>query len=270
MQHRPYISTATLTNTSKEKIEQVLKLYSEGLSQTKIETTLKMTRKTIRTILKNNGVDRTKSQQWRIRYQNKLDDTVFDTLNEESAYWIGFLYADGAICKSSNSIELSLSIVDKKHLEKFKKFLNSSNNIETYKSKGFNISSEMCRIRINSDKIKQKLSYYGFHNDKTITATPHKDLLYNKHFWRGVIDGDGCIHFKNNKLAIHLCGTENTIKGFIDFVKTLTNTKCNPRETKNKELYQVSFDANKAKIIIDELYKNSLIYLDRKYKLTDN
>ena len=65
--HRPYQPTANLSKISEEQKEKVKNLYLEGLSQSQIEKDLKMTRKTIRTILKQTGIDRTKSEQWRKR-----------------------------------------------------------------------------------------------------------------------------------------------------------------------------------------------------------
>ena len=48
---------------------------------------------------------------------------IIDT--EEKAYWLGFLFADGAVTqyKHSYDIELSLQIGDKEHVEKFAKYL---------------------------------------------------------------------------------------------------------------------------------------------------
>jgi hypothetical protein len=265
--YRPYVAEADLSKTSEEKIQEVIKLYQEGWSQTKIETTLKMTRKTIKTILKQKGIDRSKSQQFRISRNNYLRDDCFDELNEESSYWIGFLYADGGLCNSSNSVELSLAIVDIGHIVKFKRFLNCTNKLEVFTSSGFG-KGEMCRIRINSDKIKQRLQSLGFTNDKSHDAVPPEELKYNKHFWRGVIDGDGCISVKDKNLTISLCGTKETIEGFIEFVKTITPTEAKARKTnpRTPTLFQTMFDRNKAKLIIENLYKGSNIYLDRKYQ----
>ena len=57
-------------------------LYSEGKPQLYIEQTLKLTRKTIRGILKANPEVKykTKSEQWLMRYGSTLDETCFDEL----------------------------------------------------------------------------------------------------------------------------------------------------------------------------------------------
>lgn len=51
---------------------------------------------------------------------------------EEKAYWLGFLYADGAVSKNTNTIELSLKSSDISHLEKYKSSLSFETNKHIY------------------------------------------------------------------------------------------------------------------------------------------
>jgi len=51
----------------------------------------------------------------------KFNENYFDVIdNPDKAYWLGFLYADGAISSNNNTVELSLKSSDIKHLEKFR------------------------------------------------------------------------------------------------------------------------------------------------------
>ena len=126
--HRPYKAVANLSNTTEEQKQNVIELYTSGLSQTQIEKDLKMTRKTIRTILKEVDQDRTKSQQWRLRYGSTLNENAFETLTPESEYWIGFLYADGHILGHRGyAVEVGVHTHDKEHLDKFKHIITSDN-----------------------------------------------------------------------------------------------------------------------------------------------
>src|ERR1700676_2904171 len=59
-------------------------------------------------------------------------DIFKQPLNEESAYWIGFLMADGCIKntrKGYRVINLELTETDLNHIEKFKIFVKSNNKI---------------------------------------------------------------------------------------------------------------------------------------------
>jgi len=258
--------------TPKWKKEKVLELYKEGKAQIFIERELNMTRKTIRTVLNEAGIMRTKSQQFRVSRGNTLDDTVFDSINEFSAYWIGFLLADGSLTKETNSIQLKLSVVDIKHLEKIKQFFNCTNKITKHIMEGGTIGTrkikdrEMGYIAVHSDKLVERLKYFGFDSYKSQSAHIHPELQNNKDFWRGLIDGDGCISLKKGKPTIHLCGTLNVIEGFIKFVQdNITPTNCKARKTKD-DVYQVVFEYKKGREVINYLYNNSNIYLDRKFE----
>ena len=63
------------------------------------------------------------SKSFNIHYFDSID-------TEEKAYWLGFLFADGAVTQYNHSydIELSLKIDDKEHVEKFAKTLNYENS----------------------------------------------------------------------------------------------------------------------------------------------
>ena len=253
----------------KDKLDQVIKYYNEGKSQIWMEQNLKMTRKTIRELLKERGVYyRTKSEQWRIRYGNALDETVFDDINEESAYWLGMLYTDGHISSGEKgyNIEFGLHSQDREHLDKYLKFLKSSNSIKEDKR------SNYLRIKIGSEKLHKKLQEYGMSNKKSWDAVPPLILQNNRDFWRGCIDGDGGIYtpyekVKGKTIQIMLCGTIDTIVGFISYCENnceLWNCK-QPTRMKGKCLYQVSYYGEEVKMIGTLLYKDAKVYLDRKY-----
>lgn len=260
--YRPYQPTANLSKISEEQKEKVKNLYLEGLSQSQIEKDLKMTRKTIRTILKQTGIDRTKSEQWRKRWGSSLNECVFDELTPESLYWIGFLYADGHIRKdrAEYSIEVEIELKDRDHLVKFANFLGCNKEPKQY-------SDNSCTLKVYSKKMNQRLKQLGLDHNKSYTAKPHELLKDSRDFWRGVVDGDGCLSYANDYPFLHLCGTKDTGKEFVEFLRRKgLNTKAEPRQTKGKALYQFSLMAFKAKTATDILYKNALVYLDRKYQ----
>lgn len=54
----------------------------------------------------------------------------FETIdNEEKAYWLGFLYADGSVGSNESKIELGLAEKDLHQIEKFRYFIGLSNKI---------------------------------------------------------------------------------------------------------------------------------------------
>lgn len=260
---------ATLKRTTEETKQKVLALYLEGKSQLQIEKTLKMTRKTIRTILKENDIHyKTKSEQWRIRYGNTLKEDVFETITPESAYWLGMLYTDGHIGSGNRgyNIEFGLHIQDQEHLKKYLKFLNSSNKIIEDSRGGYS------RVRIGSEKLHRSLQNLGLNNRKSWDAIPHDSVKNSKDFWRGCVDGDGGIYkpyYKGGSKQLSLCGTKETIEGFIVFCKenvTIYNNKL-PTRHGGQCLYEVSYYGKEAEAIATLLYKDSTTHLDRKYQI---
>lgn len=261
--YRPYQPVANLSKISEEQKEKVKELYLQGSSQSLIEKTLKMTRKTIRTILKEAGIDRTKSEQWRKRWGSSLNEDAFDVLTPEACYWIGFLYADGHVRKEGfeSSIEVEIELKDKEHLIKLARFVGSNKEPKQY-------SDNSCTIRFYSKKMQGRLRELGLAHNKSYTAKPHDLLKHSRDFWRGVVDGDGSLSNQLNCALLHLCGTEETITGFIDYLNTNgLDTKAVARFCKGSScLHQVNFACNKGIYTANLLYKNASVYLDRKYK----
>lgn len=267
------------------KYDEALRLYQEGKSTRFIAEKLKIGRNQFRAFLKEKGIDiRSSKEGLLLKHSNlseeeklnisnahkryDIDDNSFeDHTSEEAAYWIGFMYADGTIRKSETTFSLSLKESDKSHLEKFCNFLKTPLSRLKYVK-----SNNSYQLTIGNRVIVKKLEYLGVINNKTYFLKPHKDLIDNKHFWRGVIDGDGCLGLNNVKNSIRvnldICGTFETCECFKDFLEKETQ-----RDLSNIKINQVSktfytFRISSLYSVIDIsnfLYKDSVIYLDRKY-----
>ena len=61
----------------------------------------------------------------------ELDENVFNEVNNESAYWIGYLYGDGN-CTSENKIRIACAQKDKDILIMFRSFIKCISKILTY------------------------------------------------------------------------------------------------------------------------------------------
>ena len=200
---------------------------------------------------------------------------IFDNIDsEEKAYWLGFLYADGAISssplregKKNYNIELSLKIDDKSHLEKFYKFSKATTN--------FIEDDYRCRVTLNDKHLWEKLVEYGCTPNKSLTLEfPNENIFKNKslirHFIRGYFDGDGCISYVNKehtKINIQVLGTEKFLKKLLFYCPNEINT-LTLRHNHNNDKEQTMFfntSLKKAVIFLNYIYDNSSIYLERKY-----
>lgn len=250
-----------------KQLKQVIDLYNQGKSQNYIETHLKLTRKTIRELLKEAGVDyRDKSQQQHINRKTVINHNAFDELTPEALYWIGMLFTDGHIeQKREASIDLTLHNEDIEHLYKFKEFLGTTREVK--KDKG-----DCSRLRVNSKQLRDRLVELGFTHNKSTSILPHELLKHSRDFWRGCIDGDGGVYWrKDNTGHVTLCGTLETIFEFGIFCTSHIGIKEKfPTRAKGKNLYQISYYGKDARKIAAYLYKDSTIYLQRKYDTYQN
>lgn len=198
---------------------------------------------------------------------SKQNDDVFENLDEYSTYWIGYILADGCITfKYSRWYELSLCSTDREQIYKFKSFLNTHKRVFEFGNKSSKSNNPNYNIFIRSPKIISKLFELGITQRKSLTATIHESLKNNRHFWRGVTDGDGCICPTSGKYPVYnLVGSKDTLDKFHEFASSITTYRARPRQT--GKVWQININGNPALDIMQEIYRNSNISLDRKLKL---
>lgn len=201
----------------------------------------------------------------------------------DKAYWLGFLYADGCICRvfkndilKSMTLEISLCYEDRNHLQKFLDCLESNIQIRDKISKIGDKEYKSCRVTISCTKMCYDLINLGCTPQKTYTLKfPTEDIVPNEYmrdFLRGYFDGDGCISITdmNNKkhIVLVLTGMSDMLNSVSDFLLSKNIIRKYPTFQKDKRskassLFFHGKDTNKE--ILDYLYKDSNIYLDRKY-----
>ena len=192
----------------------------------------------------------------------------------EESYWFGFLVGDGAIYENRYRLKLALQKGDKKHLEKFAKFL-------SYSTDRIHLYGSMCQFQIDNKQLLTNLYKLGLCQNK-IHKT-HKRLIpkrYKKDFARGLFDADGTIHLivpKNRKTKsaeFHIAGTKSLLEGIREvLVKNIKSIDEN-RGCIFTSPGQPSRLQYKGRWIIDKighyLFDKAEIYLERKYKIFQN
>lgn len=230
-----------------------------------------------RSIITNNGLAIRGNNYNSKIYKN--DSFIFDEIDtEEKAYWLGFLYADGCICKNLSNLKMSLalSIKDIEHLEKFRNFLKTDAPIQSYNG---NHNNTYCRLSLTDRHLCEQLIEKGIYERKTeiITFPTFLDESLIRHFIRGYVDGDGCItyHIHNQNqnrfvFSIKICSTKEMLCSIHQYLP-LKNKKEYPtlekRHNNDVNNYSVSYGGNLQVLnILNYLYENSNIYLQRKYE----
>lgn len=191
---------------------------------------------------------------------------IFENIdNEEKAYWLGFLYADGSVGSTDYRVELGLAEKDLEHIKKFKNFIGLDNKI-SYRPK-----SKSYRYSFKDKIFKEILIKQGcFPKKSLILKFPTEEQVPKKlirHFLRGYFDGDG--HFTNTEKCF-----EAGYIGTLDFITKSLEVlpKDLNKNSKIKDVHRAdgaktySFYSYKdVKKFLDFLYQDATIYLDRKY-----
>ena len=220
-----------------------------------------------------NAYAKVDGKQRHVRQSNNIyNEDCFEIIDsEEKAYWLGFLLADGYIDINEYKVSLEIGNVDIDHLKKLKMFYDCDYNIRTRERNGHVASS----LRVSSKKILSDLIAKGFRTNKTyemksvIEEVP-EDL--RRHFLRGLFEGDGGLAIpKANDCNIYLSGLHKIVKDFTDYFgideKRISKKKVTGDKRKFDYHARIDLSGNRqCKRILDELYKDSTIYLDRKYK----
>lgn len=257
---------------SQERLKELISKYNNGISLRKLELDFKVSRRTLSNMLKENNV-LIKDNTVNSRKYNHNED-YFKTIDtEHKAYWLGFMYADGFIESKrqhgNQKFGITLSSIDIKHLEKFRNDLQSNNPIKIYKGGGFNSNSEFSKILLTSQKTVNDLIAQGCVEQKTFKLKfpteeqVPKELVH--HFIRGYFDGDGSLSYY---MTTRRCYKASFVGTYDFIISTMNHLNKNLKlHTKEGTTYQLSIGGNlQVKYLMNYLYNNATIYLDRKYE----
>lgn len=261
-----------------DTLNKILKEYQEGnsvLSLSKKYPQFKYSK--IYDYIKKNGIEiRQTSETARKFYCNSAYFKEIDT--EDKAYWLGFIAADGYISKTkykNDVLGISLAVKDYSHLEKFKKSISYTGDIKEYISSGY-AKSKYSRIAIRDSNVVNDLLSHGIKYNKSLTLDFDSilvpDFLMN-HFIRGYFDGDGCItysihnKYKDRRYAIKFCGTKSVLQGIDLYLPVKKTHKLSKRKKDQKDNYGLEIGGNNQVMdILEYMYSNSNIFLDRKHE----
>lgn len=263
--------------TQEENI-RIAQWYTEGVPVSTISEILGARKVAIYDALKRRGVSRRNKSEAARRYP--VNNGFFDTVTEESAYTVGFLAADGCVSIRKDGREKTISVClgnrDLNHLVKLASVLQPGKPV--YRSDRYHQST----LSVASGDFVDRLIAYGVTPRKSHTLSISDELSHNRHFWRGMIDGDGCIRIvKSNHVtllgekrtytspAIVLYGSKRICEQFREFVSRVAPGN-NTTVCSVSSIYSIQINGKYAISIMKELYNNSTLYLDRKKVLADN
>lgn len=184
-----------------------------------------------------------------------LNEEAFEEFTPEACYWIGWVASDGSISTHRSGAEyVVLSTKDDWPVEEFRKFLGSNQKIRNIKNGGFGGSSTINVFAVCSKKLSSDLQKQGISKRKTWDLRVSKELASSPDFWRGMIDGDGCIFYTENSgnCSISLCcGSRIFLGQFAEFLKK--NIDFEPNVVKSNSILRVCISGKKCTRLIEVL-----------------
>lgn len=190
-----------------------------------------------------------------------MNKNLFTDFNkEEDSYFFGLLLTDGNIATKRNTISLGLQACDKHILDSYKDYIGHETKVSAYnKGKSY-------RYCFNSKELKQVLMSQNMLPQKSKKEKlPNFDWKSNRHFWRGVVDGDGSLFYTKGSLKVSLCGSKEVLEGFNTFCQINCFTK--PRKldrTKTEDFFTMCYWGEEAMRIAELLYSDCTLFLIRK------
>jgi hypothetical protein len=204
-----------------------------------------------------------------------LDESYLDEIDcPEKAYFLGFFCADGYHDARNRCIRMKLAEKDKHILETFSLMFNSNKPLYLYKRTD---GQNQYELALASGKLSNRLIELGIPLKKTheLEFPEYISSQYMRDFLRGYFDGDGTIGvYGANKTSFSILGTEKFCVALKDYWQKELDIHCSiikyPQKYKGSTVVLAISGNKQISKVLDYLYANSHVYLDRKMRKYDD
>ncbi len=199
----------------------------------------------------------------KIRYIN--NEALFDTVDSElSVYLLGIMATDGYVL--NDGLTVGLSSIDEYLINLLKEALDT--NYWTVVTEGKKAThSRLYSLNVRSEKLVKALHDFGLGNKKTLIAKYTSKLgELERHYVRGLFDGDGSVHHdkvQNTPRCSFTTASANMLAGFCNYL-----SRCDINYSldlkKNNKSVAVRWSGVGAWKFAGLMYANSEHFLSRK------
>lgn len=207
------------------------------------------------------------------RFKVSFNTNKFREIKTESdAYFLGFILADGYLNNSKNTVRVKVADIDSDILFKLADYLELSHyHIKTE----YNLltGNKQRYLSVYRKGIVANLENKGIHQAKSNNEIPYYkiDPSLVRHYIRGIFDGDGYIFKSGWNIGFSI--SEEVLLFIKDvFDRNLpegySNGKKGVQYDEKSNVYRLRiFGKFNVLSVLDYLYKDSTVYLDRKFNL---
>ena len=256
--------------------QNIINCYDTGDEVEEIAEAYNVGHVLIRRILKNYGIHvmMNKPSKYKVNkhYFDKID-------NQDKAYILGLLYADGYNIPSKNLVGIELQEEDSYIIEKIRDNMESDFPIRFRELKSKNPNWKNHKIfNIINHRLSVVLNNLGVFPNKSLILEFPTFLPDNMmpHFLRGYFDGDGHIPKKKYSRDAQFISTRNFceaaqkyLKDLLDINSVVTLNIKDPNSPRYNGItctWRIK-DKESSKKFYDYIYKDANMYLERKYKV---
>lgn len=272
----PYFSVSPIEALS------IVDTYTKGVSATVLGRDWGLSRQSVVSILLGYGV-KTRPQEESLETSGVFinRDAFSDTNDPECAYWFGWLLSDGYIANQygkTKRVGLSLARKDRDVVENFCKYLGlPESRVRDKTNAGFgNKALGASEVYLSHHLVSERLSRTGIEENKTFREKVPECFKFNRHFWRGFFEGDGCISdplSSRRRLSVSIIGTKDVCedwKRFADSLDHSISSSVYKTKTPSGKTIYTTYNGGRepTKILMDTLYQDvpEHLRLKRKYE----
>lgn len=262
-----------------EHVQPLIDRYQSGESARKICLDMPFAEDPALKVLRDFDIPIKTRKENRFSMGHKINEEAFSNIYEpECAYFYGWLLTDGNLreTKYAHNVSIELSKKDIKVLESLQNYIANGNTIrvrDRFDKRTGNTYS-MCSYAFQYQLITKRLIDFGLTPRKSLSEVCPEQFLYNRDFWRGVLEGDGHLSKLGSFTKMQICGSETLCNQWFEYCKSIVpdmhmTVSSYDKGSEKKLYYSYSGRFEECKAVLDSLYLGvpENLRLERKYNL---
>ena len=260
-----------------ENVPILIERYQNGESARKICLDMPFAEDVALKVLRDFNVPIKTRKENRFSMGHTINENAFLDVNEkECAYFYGWLLTDGCLTKTkySHNVSIEIGLKDRVILDSLQSYIANGNTVRVRHrfDKRTDKTYSMCSYAFQYEPITSRLMSLGLSERKSMKEWCPEVFLFNRDFWRGVLEGDGYLSKLGSCTKMQICGSEEICNQWFDYCKSVVpemHMTISQDSRKNGLYHTYSGRFDECKAVLDSLYIDvpEHLRLERKYNL---